>query len=250
MKSKKKQAIYFPSENIPIPKDSKIQQTIRLGQDYIDRNIPQKTPQFYLFIEQIKYLSPVLWAAQFIALLVIVAVSVNRELNLHEAQKILLQIAPLTALFAVPELFKDILFGMSELEKSCKNSSSRVLLMRIIGMGCINLFALSVCAGIFTASLSQNFFTLILYVLVPYNCVNIINLLFISLFRIKGRGAALAVSLLSSAIVYFIPMQINFTEIAGSQILPALFAGTTIILTIQIIKIFKSIPAGGITAWN
>ena len=250
MKNKKKLKVYFPSENIPAPDDNKIQQTIRLGQNYMGRNIPQKTPLFYLFLEQIKYLSPILWATQFLALIVIVFIAANGELNLSMAQSILFQVAPLTALFAVPELVKDVLFSMSELEKSCKNSSSTILLMRLIGVGCINLFALSLFAGIFAGSLGQNFFALMLYVLVPYNCVNIINLLFIRLFRIKGRGASLAVSLLSAAVVYVIPMQISFVDIASGQVLLTLFAGTTIILIVQIIKIFKSIPLGGIVAWN
>ena len=250
MRNRMNTKLYFPLENIPKPDENKINQVIRLGQDYIEKNIPQKTPLFYLFFEQIRYISPILFATQFLALIMVSLITVNGELDLGAAQRILLQSAPLIAIFAVPELIKDILFSMSELEKSCKNSSSTILLMRLIGVGCINLFTLSIFAGILAGNLGQNFFSLALFVLVPYNCVNIINLFFIMVFKIKGRGTSLAVSLISSAIVYFIPMQTGFVSIASGQLLLALFIGTLIILTVQIIKIFKSIPAGGTLQWN
>jgi len=250
MKNKLNANSYFPHENIPKPDEKKIEQTILLGQDYMDRNIPQKTPLLYLFLEQIKYISSALWATQFSALIVISLIAANGELNLSTAQNILFKAGSLTAIFAVPELVKDVFFRMSELEKSCKNNSSTILLMRLIGVGCINLFTLAVFAGIFAGSLGQNFFSLVLFVLVPYNCVNIINLFFIMIFKIKGRGTSLAVSILSSAIVYVVPIRISFISTAGQQVLLTLFAGTTVVLTVQIIKIFKSIPSGGTIAWN
>ena len=250
MRNKKNALAYLPLENIPQPDESKINQTIRLGQEYISRNIPQKTPVFYLFTEQIKYISPVLLAAQFFALIIVALAAANDELNLPMAQNILFRLAPPTALFAVPELMKDVLFGMSELERSCKNNSGSILLMRLVGVGAINLLMLSIFTGIFAGSLGQNFFSLVLFVLIPYNLVNIINLFMVMLFKIKNRGASLAVSLLSAAVVFVIPMRINFAGIANQQILLALFAGTTVILTVQIIKIFKSIPSGGTIVWN
>lgn len=250
MKNKRNANGRFPPETIPKPDENKRKQTIRLGHEYMNQNIPQKTSPLYLFLEQIKYISPVLWATQFLALIVVSFIAANGELNVPMAQRILFQTAPLTALFAVPELVKDVFFRMWELEKSCKNNSSTLLLMRLIGVGCINVFLLCVFAALFAGSLGQNFFSLILFVLVPYNGVNIINLFFLSVFKIKGHGTSVAVSMLSCAILYVVSLRIDFITCAGQQILLALFAGTTVILTYQIYKIFKSISSGGTIAWN
>lgn len=250
MKNRKLNEMLFPDENIPRPNESRIKQTVALGQNYMERNVPEKTPILSLFCEQVKYISPFLWVAQFAALIIILSMTISGEPNLLTAQSILFQLAPLAALFAVPELIKDSLYNMSELESSCKNSGSVILLMRLIVVGCINVTMLILFAGIIAGTWHQDFFSLILYAIVPYNCVNMICLAFIQILKIRGRSAALTVSVLSAVIVFILPMGIISLSNISNMTMLAVFIGTVTLLSIQMIRVFKSMPTGGHIAWN
>lgn len=249
LKSKKNIGMLFPNENIPRIDENRIEQTVLMGQDYIERNVHERTPILSLFYEQVKYISPLLWVTQFFALIIVFSLAVAGEPNLYTAQNILFQIAPLTALLAVPELIKDSLYNMTELERSCKNSGSVILLMRLIAVGCINIITLSLFVCIFAGIWDCNFFSLILYALVPYNCVNVISLGVIHLFKIKGRSAARTVSLLSAVILFVLPIAGAIASISVLTML-SVFIGTTVVLTVQIIKVFRAVPTGGFIAWN
>ena len=244
MSRKKEIESMFP--DVPPADVKQIEQTIAEGQDYMAWHIPEKTPVFRLFREQLKYISPLLWAAQFAALVIAALSATGSEPNLNMAQTILLGVAPLTALLAVPELIKDVLCDMSELENSCKNSGSMVLLLRLIAVGSINISVLSLLAGIFAATWNFGFFSLLLYGAVPFNCVNIISLGAIRLLKIKGRSAALAVSLLSAVTVFMLPSAVVLNDF----ILAISFAATTIILSVQIYKTLQGAEKGGHFAWN
>ena len=224
----------FP--DVPPPVENRIAQTIIAGQDYMSRHIPGRTSVWLLFGQQLKYISPFLWAAQFSALVIVVYAVMLNEPNLYTAQNILFQLAPLTALLAIPELLKDVFHDMSELERSCKNSGSTVLLMRLIAVGGINLFALSLFVGILAGVWGYNFPALALYAVVPYNLVNVICLGVVQLFKIKGKSAALAVSLLSAGVTWVLPNTgLNITN----YVLLAVFIATTIILSVQVWAIIK-----------
>ncbi len=242
--------MFFPGESIPPSNESRIKQTIALGQEYMQRHIPEKTPFLSLFHEQVKYISPFLWITQFAALIIILSATMGGEPNVLTAQNMLFQLAPLSALFAVPELMKGSLYNMSELESSCKNSGSVILLMRLIAVGCINMATLLLFTGIMTGTWQQSFFSLILYAVVPYNLVNVICLALILMLKIRGSNAALTVSVLSAAIVFTLPMGvISLGDISNMTMLAA-FIGTAALLYFQMVQVLKSMPAGGHIAWN
>ena len=234
----------FPNDSIPLPDEHRIKQAILLGQEYIEQNIPAGTPVWRLFYDQIKYLSPLLWATQFLALIAVISLALSGEPNLFSAQTALLQIAPLTAIFVVPEIIKDSLCCMTELESSCKNNGSTILLIRLIAVGFINIAALSLFVSILAGTWNYSFLSLILYAFVPYNCVSIICLGLIRLLKVKGRSAALVVALLSAITVFIIPTSVAVADFSASVMLAA-FVGTAMILTFQIIGIVRSMSVGG-----
>lgn len=250
MKNRKQLGRLLPNENISRPNENQIKKTIALGQDYMERNIPENTSILRLFYEQVKYLSPLLWATQFAALIIILSMTMAAEPSLLTAKNILFQLAPLTALFAIPELIKDSLYNMSELESSCKNNGSVILLMRLIAVGCINVAMLLLFTGVIVRTWNQNFLSMVLFAIVPYNCVNVICLMFIQMLKIRGRSTTLMISILSAFIVFVFPIRIISLGDISNTVMLAVFIGTMALLTIQIIKIFKSTPTGGHIAWN
>lgn len=249
MKHKKDLGALLPRGHMPRADEGRIQQTVSMGQDYMRRHVPEKTSVGHLFFEQLKYLSPLLWATQFMALIVVFSLTVSGDPSLHTAKNILFQLAPLTALLAVPELIKDSLYDMTELESSCKNSGSVILLMRLIAVGCINVLTLSLLAWVVAGVWHYRFLSLVAYALVPYNCVNVISLGMIMLLKIRGRSATQAIALLSAGLVFALPMTQDVANISGLVML-AILIGTTVVFIMQILKIFRWIPAGGRILWN
>ncbi|MCL1803795.1 MAG: hypothetical protein FWG30_09205 [Eubacteriaceae bacterium] len=249
MKNKKSIGMLFPDESIPSPDEKRITQTIAMGQEYIERHIPETTPIFGLLGLQAKYISPLLWATQFLALIVASSLMMSREPDLATAQNILFHVAPLTALFAVPEIIKDSLYEMAELESSCKNSGSIILLVRLVAVGCLNILMLSLFVLMLARAWHFRIISLILYALVPYNCAIIMSLGCIQLLKIRGRHAAQFAAFVSAAIVYAFPTAV-FTIGTSALAMISAFAISAIFLSLQIYWLFKPMPNGGNIAWN
>ena len=222
---------------------------MKLGQEYMAHNNPAKTSILRLFRQQVKYISPLLWAAQFAALILVSVSALSDEPSMYAARNILWQLAPLSALLVIPELIKDSLYQMTELENSCKNSGSVILLLRLLAVGGGNVSLLSLLACILSGAWGLGFFSLILYALVPYFCVNAISLGCMQIFKIRGRGAAFAVSLLSAAVLFALPQTIAVANINAVWMLVILI-GTALFFAIQMRKTFRSVPTGGEPIWN
>lgn len=229
---------------IPEPNKDRLDTIIFLGQRYMDTHTPNKTSLLYLFKEQLKYLSPSLWLFQLVAIILITAFIFLQTDNSKNVCNILFQIAPLISVMAIPELIKDVLCNMSELEKSCKNSGSTILLLRLIAVGLINISVITLISGILAGAYNLNYFVLLLYAFAPYNFANIISLFLIRAMKINTRSGALTVSFISSIILIVLPIQTQIVNALNVVTLSISLLISLIILAIQILQIFKTYPKG------
>ena len=237
-------------EEIPAYSELKIGEVIRAGHRYMNHHIPYKTSIIRLFLNQLNYLSPMLWLVQLLAIVIVVGFCGMENKGLSEVQNILIQTAPLLAIFAVPELMKDSIYNMSEIEGSCKNKGSRTLILRLIAVGGINIIVLNILSAILAISYGYSFLSLILYSILPYNIANIITLLCINSFGLKSKQSALYISVSCFIVIMALPMWINISEIITNTILIATLIGTTLILSIQLFQLFKQTSKGELIAWN
>lgn len=240
----KRNKIFTETERIPEPNKDRIDTVILLGQHYMDTHTPQRTSLLYLFTEQIKYLSPSLWLFQFVTIILITTFAFSQADNADNVANILFQISPLVSIMAVPELIKDMLCNMSELERSCKNSGSTILILRLIAVGIINILVIALISGVLAGTYQLNFFELLLYAFVPYNFANIINLLLIRVLKITSRSGALALSFASVFILIALPIQTQITNALNVTTLLIALSITMIVLAIQIVQVFKIYPKG------
>lgn len=236
----KRNRIFSETEQVPKPGKERIDTVIFLGKHYMDTHTPRKTSVFYLFIEQIKYLSPVLWLFQLAAIILISFFAFSHTDSTDNVYSTLFQIAPLVSLMAVPELVKDVLYNMSELERSCKNSGSIIILLRLIAVGMINILVISLLSVILAGAYHLNFFVLLLYAFVPYNCVNIIGLTVIRMLKVSSRSGVFALSLISASVMIALPIQTQIIDLLSVTTLMISLLVTILILTIQFRQIFKS----------
>lgn len=241
MKSNK---IFTETECIPEPSKERIDTVISLGQHYMDTHTPHRTSLFYLFKEQIKYLSPLLWLFQLSAIILITAFAFSQADNSENVCNLLFQIAPLISVMAVPELIKDVLCNMSELEKSCKNSGSTILILRLIAVGLINVLAIALISGVLAGAYNLNYLVILLYAFVPYNFANIISLFLIRVIKINTRSGALAVSFISAAVLIALPVQTQIISVLNVVTLSVSFLISLIILTIQVLQVLKTYLKG------
>lgn len=225
---------------VPQAKERDISNTIRTGQNELNRLVPSKTPLIYIVKDQIRYISPLLWTTQLLAIILMAILSINIENPYVEIRKIVFEITPLLSLLAVPELIKSAIYGMSELENICKNSASKVFTARLIAIGCINLAALT----IITASVSMRygfpFSQIILYGLVPFNIVNCINLLVFDLFKVRSSFIAITVSL-CMVIIMKIITDLSFFIDVSEMMWSILFLVTAALLFAELCWFMRSI---------
>lgn len=222
-------------DDIPQPDDTQIVKVVSEGQKYMDTHVPFRTSYMRLLFEQAKYISPFLWGTQLIVLMISLIISSNLPApDYNGAREVLFLVAPIIAIFAVPELFKDVFFEMSEMETSCKNSGGVILIMRLIIVGLLNVVAITIFSAILASNWSIRFISLLLFALVSCNCVNIINLLFIRVFQIKRRVSALSLSLLSAVIVYIFPTKLPSISYWSEAVWIAIFIATAIVLACQL----------------
>lgn len=226
---------------IPEINKDQIDAVVSTGQQYMETHTPYKTLLFTLFTEQVKYLSPLLWMCQFIAIVLIAALQAGHADNIRN---VLLQVTPLISIMAVPELIKDILYNMIELEFSCKNRGSTILIMRLIAVGSINVLALSLISAVLAGMYRMNFTELLLYAFLSYNLSNISTLFLIQVLKIRSRNGALILSLLSAIMVISMPFQNQIVYDLSMASLFALVLVTMLVLLAQVIHLFKTYSKG------
>ncbi len=103
---------------------------------------------------------------QIVAIIVTILLFANLTVPHFEIQKILFSVTPILAFFAVPELVKSAVYGMNELEGTCKNSVSKVLAARLFILGSINLVVITMIIALCLSSIVCLYST-VLYGLVP-----------------------------------------------------------------------------------
>lgn len=180
---------------VPPGKESDISTTILLGQEKMNHIVRSKTPFSTLLKYQARYISPYLWGTQIVAIIATILLFVNLTVSHLEIQKILFSITPILAFFAVPELLKSAVYGMTELEGTCKNSVSKVLAARLFIIGSINLVAITTIIAFVSIKYSMPFTQTVLYGLVPFNIVNGINLLVFHFAKIRSFAVSTGISL-------------------------------------------------------
>ncbi|WP_294853423.1 hypothetical protein [uncultured Oscillibacter sp.] len=224
---------------VPQAKERDISNAIQMGQHELYKLVCNKTPFKYLITDQLKYISPLLWATQLLAIILIAVLFVNLESPYLEVKKIIFEITPLLSIFAVPELIKSAIYGMSELENVCKNSASKALTARLLVIGCINLVAITIITAFVSVRYALPFSQIILYSLVPFNIINSINLIVFELFKVRSSFIAITVSL-CMVIIMKIITDLSFFTTISEMTWGVLFWITTALLIADLCRFMRS----------
>ena len=225
---------------VPPGKESDISMTILLGQEMMSSMVHSKTPFSILLKNQARYISPYLWGTQIVAIIVTILLFANLTVPHFEIQKILFSVTPILAFFAVPELVKSAVYGMTELEGTCKNSVSKVLVARLFILGSINLVVITMIIAFVSIKYSMPFTQTVLYGLVPFNIVNGINLLVFHFAKIRSFAVSSGISLCLIVLMNLIT-ELSFFVAISQTMWIILFVVTTAFLLAELYYFMHSI---------
>lgn len=243
----------FPDEYIPDVEPSQIEKTVLCGQRYILEHRPKKTPLSRIFLDQIRYISPSLWVLQLIGLFVTGYCCAFLQ-DVCDSLMLLLTAIPLIAITNVPELVKDVLCDMSELERSSKIGGGVILTVRMTVVGVSDLTAIAIVTAITSFSMGSGFLPLLLFALSVYNIENAVCLAALRLFKIRERNSALLLSatilILTDVLCSSVTKQLH--ELLNGSLTPliAVFIVSAALLSAQMAVFCKKLLIGGLTNEN
>jgi hypothetical protein len=179
------------------PDEQKKQHTITLAQMALKESVIIKTPLLSLARSQARYVSKPLWLLQLAAILATWFFSKDFA-DIKQVQSFIFIIVPILTFYTVPEFVKSRIYGMSELETTCKNSSAKIATVKLLLVGTANIAAIVVIALILRNRYQVDFITLLAYGFIPFNIINCVTLSAMEIFKIKASYALLSVSVISS----------------------------------------------------
>lgn len=236
--------------HVPYGAEEDIARTILEGQKVMTGIVSSKTAFSVLLKEQAKYISPFLWMTQLIAITLTILLSIHLIDPYLEIQRILFTLTPILAFFAVPELVKNMVCGMSELEDTCKNNVSKILVARLFIIGSVNLVALTIMITFLSIQHQIPFTQVVLYGLVPFNIVNGIHLLVFHFIKIRSSVASISVSLALVALMKMLT-ELSFFIAISETMWMILFVVSTAFFLAELYHFIKDITSKEVLIqWN
>lgn len=213
-------------DRIPAVRQEKVEEVIISGELFMEQNVPDGSNIWVLMTKQLRYLSPSLWGCQMLLLCAAIAAALFTSMDCSGAGYMIFTMAPVAGFLTAPEMLKDLQYKMSELESVCRYDGAKVLVLRLISAGLINILCLTMISAVMWGAFGVSFLKTVIYGLVPYVWVNVINLFLIMLLRIRNRRAGVLLSVIPAAAFYlYQPENMMFYDGAVVFWLAALAAG-------------------------
>lgn len=224
---------------IASPRDEDKQKTIELVTAALEHRKNVRTPLSSLFATQLMHISKPLWATQIGALILAVLLS-DAFSAIHEMQVLLFTAVSILSFYAVPELMRARIYGMSEVEAVCKNSPAKILIIKLILIGIVNIGVILTLTLFLSRKFEVRFIELLVYGLVPFNIMNFINLLLLNIFKMKSPFAFLSASLVTAL---FLNIGKFYLDIA-QNVWNGLFILSFILLVFELYRLIMAMREG------
>ena len=192
---------------VPVILNTKMQETIRCAKAELQKQNLLARPSFIkVLIGQIQYISSTVWIAQIVFIGIFSVLLLNSKTNLIPnitLMPVISACGPIIALIGVPELSKSFTHSMWELEESCTFNLCKLMSMRLMIVGMIDIIVMTILVAISSTVFVGSFISLVLYMFVPFNVASFIYLTVFN--RIKNKN----VNYIIVAIGIFISLALN-----------------------------------------
>ena len=153
--------------------ETNIQKTVLAGKRLLMKNPVQELRWYRRIVNQFKYISPLLWLSQLLAIgicmLLISQISSDTDIT-----SILSAISFVVALLGVvgfPEVCKSFSYQMWELEQSCKYNLRQIVAIKLSIIGMIDLIIILAITLFTSLQTELPMWEMTLYLFVPFNYV-------------------------------------------------------------------------------
>ena len=168
--------------------ETNIQKTVLAGKRLLMKNPVQELRWYRRIVNQFKYISPLLWLSQLLAIgicmLLISQISSDTDIT-----SILSAISFVVALLGVvgfPEICKSFSYQMWELEQSCKYNLRQIVAIKLSIIGTIDLLIILAITLFTSLQTELPMWEMALYLFVPFNLACIVSFFVTSLARNKN----------------------------------------------------------------
>ena len=220
--------------------ETDIQKTILAGKQLLMKNPVQELRWYRRIVNQFKYISPLLWFFQLLAIgicmLLISQISSDTDMT-----AILSAISFIVALLGVvgfPEVCKSFSYQMWELEQSCKYNLRQIVAIKLSIIGTIDLIIILAITLFTSLQTELPMWEMALYLFVPFNSACIVSFFITSLARNKNSVSPI------------FPAGFGFAFLISIPIWLILCFGTFAILIWKAAQFIKGMDEGGLAICN
>ena len=188
MKSKKSSFyLRFDEYTVKPADEATVQKTVEAGRQLILQSHTQRLSFTRRILNQIKYISPLLWGTELVVFAICVWIvsqtSVDSDITLV-LSSLSFCVAAL-GIFGFPELCKSFPFQMWELEQSCKYNLRQIVTLKLAILGTLDLLLTMGLAVVVGAQISIPLWEVAVYLLVPFNLSCIVSFFTLGILRDK-----------------------------------------------------------------
>ena len=233
--------------------EANMQKTISAGEQLLMQNPPQELRWYRRIVNQFRYISPLLWLSQLLAVGLCMLL-IHRMGNDADMTAVLSAISFIVALLGVigfPEVCKSFSCQMWELEQSCKYNLRQITAIRLSIIGTIDLIVLLTITLFTSLQTKLPAWEMALYLFVPFNLACIVSFFAASLAR--NRNSALPLFPAGFGFAFLMLLCINRFSLYQSISIPVwliLCFGTFVILIWKAAQFIKGMDEGGLTVCN
>lgn len=233
--------------------ETDIQKAVLAGKQLLMNNPVQELRWYRKIVNQFKYISPLLWLSQLLAIgicmLLISQISSNTDMT-----AILSAISFIVVLLGVvgfPEICKSFSYQMWELEQSCKYNLRQIVAIKLSIIGTIDLLIILAITLFTSIQTKLPMWEMALYLFVPFNLACIVSFFVTSLAR--NRSSVFPIFPAGFGIAFLMLLCINRFSLYQSVSIPIwviLYLGTFIILIWKTVQFIKDMDKGGLAICN
>ena len=168
--------------------ETNIQKTVLAGKRLFMKNPVQELRWYRRIVNQFKYISPLLWFSQLLAigLCMLLIGQISSDTDMTAVLSAISFIVALLGVVGFPEVCKSFSYQMWELEQSCKYNLRQIAAIKLSIIGTIDLLIILAITLLTSLQTELPMWEMALYLFVPFNLACIVSFFVTSLARNKN----------------------------------------------------------------
>ena len=168
--------------------ETNIQKTVLAGKRLFMKNPVQELRWYRRIVNQFKYISPLLWFSQLLAigLCMLLIGQIGSDTDMTAVLSAISFIVALLGVVGFPEVCKSFSYQMWELEQSCKYNLRQIVAIKLSIIGMIDLIIILAITLFTSLQTELPMWEMALYLFVPFNLACIVSFFVTSLARNKN----------------------------------------------------------------